>query len=400
VPTPTFPLNANTTAGGGLIEKQGGDVTVSGIVPNDDDSEDGDSNGDGIVAGKINEAGKYTSPALSNVTESKMAAESVAQVLGEVSLPGIPRTTTLDDEVSSLEQFVDLDGDGLPDKHLDTFEGEIREGNIETMLRAVKESNSNAFNKLADDYLTTLAKVDSNAFNHVLGNTFKTTVQAMISEARRTQNEVLQNAAIVLNQFIFGNSEFQPPSRLSTEDKSEKNEREDKIAQREREFTQKKFESTRDDLNNRVNNTLKNTIRLNIDPKESMSDYVRRNAEREVMESLESAISQDTRFKILIDKLWNKAVESDFSRESVDRIRSAFLSKAKTLLPSVIKKARNEALRGMGKRVREDTPEEETSNNNSKKSVSSTPREPSTSSSNKKLLGQRIFRGGCVPLTF
>jgi hypothetical protein len=38
----------------------------------------------------------------------------------------------------------------------------------------------------------------------------------------------------------------------------------------------------------------------------------------------------------------------------MDRIKSAYLSKAKTLLPSIIRKSRNEALRGLGKRVRDD----------------------------------------------
>ena len=38
-----------------------------------------------------------------------------------------------------------------------------------------------------------------------------------------------------------------------------------------------------------------------------------------------------------------------FDKESTDRIKSAYLSKAKTLLPSVIKKARNDALRGLGR---------------------------------------------------
>jgi hypothetical protein len=60
-----------------------------------------------------------------------------------------------------------------------------------------------------------------------------------------------------------------------------------------------------------------------------------------------------------MDRLWEKAFESGFDTESVERIRKAYVSKAKTLLPSVIKKARNEALRGLGKRVKEEQQEED-----------------------------------------
>jgi hypothetical protein len=89
-----------------------------------------------------------------------------------------------------------------------------------------------------------------------------------------------------------------------------------------------------------------------------MTDYVKKNASRDAMDTLDNLINQDSRFKSLVDKLWERAFHEGFTRESTDRIRSAYVSKAKTLLPAVIKKARNEALRGIGKRVRDD---EETS---------------------------------------
>ena len=65
-------------------------------------------------------------------------------------------------------------------------------------------------------------------------------------------------------------------------------------------------------------------------------------------------ISKDARFRSLLDKLWEKAFQNDFDKESTDRIKSAYLSKAKTLLPSVIKKARNDALRSRSGEVSED----------------------------------------------
>jgi hypothetical protein len=85
-----------------------------------------------------------------------------------------------------------------------------------------------------------------------------------------------------------------------------------------------------------------------------MTDYVKKNATREAFDNLENAIAADSRFRAVLDKLWEKAFSDDFSTESMDRIKSAYTSKAKTLLPAIIKKARNEALKGLGKRVRDD----------------------------------------------
>ena len=241
---------------------------------------------------------------------------------------------------------------------LDKFESDVMNGNVETILSTVKQTDPRAFHKIVDNYITTLSKVDEQAYYHVLGNISKHTIMAMVQEAQRSNNETLRQAAQILNQFIFGSSDFQPPSMLSREERTDDS-REKQIQLREQEFTKRQFESTRGDLNTRVNNMLRSTIDANIDPKKSMTDYVRRNASRDAMDSLEGLISQDTRFRALVDKLWEKVFEDGFTHQSVDRIRSAYVSKAKTLLPSVIKKARIEALRGMGRKTSEDSAEEE-----------------------------------------
>lgn len=235
---------------------------------------------------------------------------------------------------------------------LDRFENDVMGGNTETLLKAIKSESPKGFAKIIDDYLPTLARVDEQAYFHVLGNVTKHTIVAMVKEARASNNEVLQSAAQILNQFVFGTTEFKPPTNLSKPEADTSKDTE--LQQREQAFVRKQFESSRVDLNTRINNTLRNTIDANIDPKKSMTDYVRKNASREAIEMLESILSRDSRFVVLKDKLWESAFSESFSKTSVDRIKSAYLSRAKTLLPTVIKKARIDALKGLGKRVSEE----------------------------------------------
>jgi len=239
---------------------------------------------------------------------------------------------------------------------LDRMEVDVMGGNTQLILKAVKEQNPKGFAKLVDDYLPTLARVDEQAYYHVLGNVTKHTIVAMVREARRSGNEALQSAAQLVNQFVFGTSDFQPPTNLSKPVQEDGKDKE--LEQKEQQFVRQQFETAVGDLNTRINNTLKNTIEANIDPKKSMTDYVRKNASREAMEMLESVLGKDTRFVALKDKLWESAFKENFSKASIDRIKSAYLSRAKTLLPAVIKKARIDALKGLGKR----SDEEETPN--------------------------------------
>jgi hypothetical protein len=242
-------------------------------------------------------------------------------------------------------------------KAFDTFEQDLMSGNVETLLKTIKGGNQNSFYKIIDELMPTLARVDNDAYTHVLGNMVKHTIVSMIGEARRSKNETLESAAVILNQYVFGNSEFQPPTRLSKEVKPD--EKASKLDEREKAIVRQQFDTASGDLNTRVNNAIKNAIEGNIDPRSSMTDYVKKTAVREANEALTTLIEKDSRFKTIVDKLWENAFKNNFSKDSVDRIKSAYLSKAKTLLPSVIKKARNDALKGIGKRVREDNDKED-----------------------------------------
>ena len=119
-------------------------------------------------------------------------------------------------------------------------------------------------------------------------------------------------------------------------------------------FEAERFNSALSGLQNRVDNTIKSTIDANIDPKDSMSSYVKKNAIRDAFDQLEGSLSKDAQFKKTLDSMWRAAKEAKYSSASLDRIRSAYLSKAKTLLPSVIRNARNEALKGIGKQSSDD----------------------------------------------
>jgi hypothetical protein len=237
---------------------------------------------------------------------------------------------------------------------LNRLEGDLATGNTEVLLKSIKDNNPKAFYKIADNYLATLSKVDEKAYHHVMGNTMKHTILSMIEESRASSNESLQEAAMILHQFVFGTTKFTPTSKLSSDDKPEIDEKEQKISQREREFTQQRFESANETLSGKVTSIYKNSIEANIDPKDSMSPYVKKTAVRDAMEELETLIEKDNRFTTLVDKLWERAMENDFDSDSVGRIKSAFISKARTLLPTVIKNARNEALKGSSSKSSKD----------------------------------------------
>lgn len=244
---------------------------------------------------------------------------------------------------------------------LSNFEQELLSGDLTKVLDSVKKENGESFNKIADNYLNSLSKVDERAYHHVVGNIIRSTIYNMVEQAKEMgekNGEILKNTAAILNQFVFGTTRFQAAEPLSknTPDKSDK---ERELEEKETKYKERQFNDAQSGLETRVEAILKHSIGKHIDPKQSMTPYVKRTAERDALETIYSLIERDSRFTTLKNKLWQYAEKNNFSAESIGRIRSAYLSKAETLLPSVIKKARNEALKGMGKRVREEVEEQQ-----------------------------------------
>ncbi len=233
---------------------------------------------------------------------------------------------------------------------LDSYEKEIMGGSTESLLSTVKDNDKEAFAKVVDNYLPTLYKVDQHAYYHTIANITKHTIISMVRDGKEQNNEELSNAAAILNQYIFGTTTFTHPEKLSKDDVSgESKEKDAEISRREKEFVERQYNAAVDDIGTRIDNTLKATVDKVIDPNGSMTEFVKKVASRQVLESLEDIIKKDTRFRGIYDKLWERAANSNFDKESMDRIKSAYLSKAKTLLPILIKKSRNEALKGLNR---------------------------------------------------
>jgi hypothetical protein len=228
----------------------------------------------------------------------------------------------------------------------------VVKGNVDNVLKLIKQTSEDTFNHVVDNYLENLEKVDQRAYGHVLGNITKNLILGMVQEAQDSGNEDLKVAALLLNKFAFGTSKFTPVQKLSKGTDPAAKDQEDGLSKRELEFNQRVFKNASDEVDTRVNNSIKSAIENNIDPKNVMTDWVKRKAISDAQEKMTELIDKDKRFKTIVDKLWEKAAKSNFSDSSKAEIRKAFLSKAKSLLEPVLKSSRNEALKGMGRKVK------------------------------------------------
>ena len=221
---------------------------------------------------------------------------------------------------------------------LDDYEQQLMSGNSVSLLTDVHQNDPKAFSKIALNILPTIKQIDGNAYKEIVGDLIRRLTHSMHSTGESKKDEDLKTAAALVNGYVFGDEKVEAPKARETE-------KEDELSKREREFNDRRRVTNVNDISLKVGNTLKNTVSEYIDQKNQMSSFEKRGAIKEVLELVDEEIGRDTMFRRMLDKLWVAAEHDNYSKNSLDRIRSTYLGRAKPLLSSSIKKVRAEILR-------------------------------------------------------
>jgi hypothetical protein len=227
---------------------------------------------------------------------------------------------------------------------LENFEKDLKEGKTVELFKAVLKDDPNAFAKLADTYMDNLAQADERAYHHVLGNITKDIVEAMVRAGKKSENKDLQDSATVLYQFMFGDVEWKPKAKLAIPD--EPNSERASLEKDKEDFERTKYSERQSELMTGVDNRITSVIDANIDKTNLMTPFVKKNAIKEVQSKLDSLVKADTRFQSIVTRLWQKAKEAKYNRDSMQAIETAHISKRRSLLPTVIVAIKKEALKG------------------------------------------------------
>jgi len=227
------------------------------------------------------------------------------------------------------------------------IESELSSGSFEGLLKGVNEKHPDSFAQLVDNYLPQLAKVNENAYYHVMGNMIKHTIGQMAERAQASKDDDLLTAARILNTFAFGQAAYTPPESFAKGKPQEATE----LEKQKEDFKRERLETNQSEVDTRVNTDIEKRIDKYIDPKNSMTPYARRMATKEASTMMSDLMAKDKPFQKALSKLWEQAQKKNYSREELLKVRTARLNKSNALLPHVIKKVRSEALKGVGRKA-------------------------------------------------
>lgn len=238
------------------------------------------------------------------------------------------------------------------------LEGQLVSGDVSNLFANLKANVPEAFDKIGDNLLETLNKVDSKAYDKTISKVIKGTLVNAYQHGAENDDEQLKIAAQLLHKAIYGSTKITPSSsngdgKLNADGDKSQSDEQRKFNQERQQFFQTQMMTHVSDVGERASNITRNTIEKNIDPKNAMTDYVKDKAIQDTMTAVNKAIDSDGRLRAHLDRLWREAATNNFSEAAKQKVRNVLLAKVKSVLPSLINSTRNAALKGYASRQRD-----------------------------------------------
>ncbi len=228
---------------------------------------------------------------------------------------------------------------------LQEVEQRIIKGDPKDFLDILGNFDVNVQRKFVSGFLPSLYNTNKSAFAAITQPVLKNVLRAAIQQGKQHGNENLQNSAMHLHEFIFGDVDIEkgvPNPQEASEnrvdpDRAEfEKERANFLQTRHREFA----ESVVGYSSRNVNKVIEESI------PEGASSFESENFGDKVRKKLATVLQEDTAHLSVMRRITGQAEKAGFTKEFKDRAGSALLSRAKVALPAIIKEVRSEFLRG------------------------------------------------------
>lgn len=241
-------------------------------------------------------------------------------------------------------------------------EGEqrISTGDPNEFLKMLKDfGDPKVERRFIGNFLPALFHQNRPAFQAITQPILKNVLRGAMQAGKQHGNENLQNSALHLHEFIFGDVDIEKglPNPMQANEKTDDPERKEFEEQRNNFLrTQQR------DFQEHVLGVGTRGIDRVIDEAipEDASSFEKKAFISDVKTKLANALMQDTAHISMMSRIQKQAERAGYSKEYKDRAASAYLSRAKLALPAIIKEVRSDFLKD--KRQKPNHPRRATSN--------------------------------------
>jgi len=216
---------------------------------------------------------------------------------------------------------------------LQSLRESVLEGKSETVLDAVMETDPKAAERFSLSFLPTLRGKNSELYTKTISPLFESFVKNLYN----SDDENTRNAAIVAARWLFGKDKgdqvidgkitFGIDFRESEEEKKFKAERES--------FQTEQYKSFYGSVLEDMEQQRRTLILRGLDPDKTLTDTQRDLLVKLIADKVDASLVADENHMKIMNARWLRSKKEGFNQASKEKIISAYLSRAKQVIPSI-----------------------------------------------------------------
>lgn len=231
---------------------------------------------------------------------------------------------------------------GTKARSFDAIEASLLGGDSSPIIEQLAKNDPEALAKVVDNFLPTVLKSSQDLYLRATIPVIEQLLHSAFNQGKSSQNANLMRSAQHIAQFIFGRPDIPDPSRRGANTGPHPAEK--KLQEEREQWAQQRFQEASQDINSAIDSELEAEIMKGLDPDKKLTDRQRSKLVEDIKNEIDAALGKDESFKRQMRSLWQKATTSNYGKEQRASIKSAFLARAKALVPSVRTRLRAEWL--------------------------------------------------------
>jgi hypothetical protein len=206
-------------------------------------------------------------------------------------------------------------------------------GESDSFIDALKSQSEETLSAFGYNFLVKLSEKDNKAYFNVVTPLFENLIRYVFDSSK---DEDVKNAALVFSEALFGTSEVAEGKKTFAK----------KIEIPKPKDDSEIFNKALNEVGTKTNNVLATIINegFSEEDKKALTPYLRKSIVKETIEELWAQLAKDSAHASVMKSRWNRAKLNGYSEDDKTKIISTLLVRAKSLIPSIRTKLKNDAL--------------------------------------------------------
>jgi hypothetical protein len=212
------------------------------------------------------------------------------------------------------------------------------------VLESTKEADPASFDKLVRGILPDLYKMDRDAFMVAVTPTIENMLRSVFRDGVSSEDEDLRNSALQISKWFFGTEDVASGKTSAVKQTPKASEEEARLSQERAKFEADKFRDAHTSVVVDRDAAMEKLILKGLDPDSEMSPYMKTKIVKDIIAEVDRVLQKDSSHMALMNAKWRRAKQEGYSADVKKRILTAYLDRAKSLIPSIRSKLRSQAL--------------------------------------------------------